>query len=292
MQKKIIILLYDRCLLWLFLFLLFIGFTMVLSSSISTGQRIHNDPFFFAKRESIYIIIIFFIFNVTLSLPINFWKNNSKIILLFNLLVLVLVLITGKKINGSYRWINLGIIYIQPSEISKLSLYLYLSTYLSKNLNNLRKNIWYVLKPIIVMLIMSLLLIYQPDFGSVIVLFTTTLTILFIAGVKLWKFIFLFFLGIIFIIFLVINEPYRIKRIYSFFNPWLHPFNEGYQLTNSLIAFGRGSLLGQGIGNSLQKLYYLPEAHTDFIFSIIAEETGYLGATIVLFLIFFYLLKL
>lgn len=188
------------------------------------------------------------------------------------------------------RWINIGFFYIQPSEITKLSLFFYISNYLTKKIGKIN-NFWHFFKPVFVTLIISMLIILQPDFGTVIVLFTTTLCILFIAGARIWQCFIIIFFGIIFSVILIIISSYRIKRITCFFNPWTDPFNEGYQIINSLIAFGRGSILGEGLGNSLQKLHYLPESHTDFIFAIIAEEMGFSGAILILFLIFFLSLK-
>lgn len=197
------------------------------------------------------------------------------------------MLITGKTINGASRWINIGFFYIQPSEISKLSLFFYLSSYLTRKLKKIKKNLWDFLKPIIVTLLLSLLIIMQPDFGTIIIIFITTLCMLFLAGVKLLQFFFVILIVLLFIFLLIILSPYRLKRIFIFFKPWSDPFNSGYQLVNSLIAFGRGSFWGQGLGNSIQKINYLPEAHTDFIFSIIAEELGYCMISIILLMIFF-----
>lgn len=236
------------------------------------------------------MVIIFISSLVFLYLPIFFWKKNSTLILFLTIFLLIIVLLLGKKINGSTRWINLGFFYIQPSEITKLSLFFYISNYLTKKIKKIN-NFWHFLKPIFIVLIISTLIIFQPDFGTVVILFSTTLCMLFIAGAKLWQFFLIIFLGMIFSVMLIIFSSYRIKRIIYFFNPWLDPFNAGYQIINSLIAFGRGSIFGEGLGNSLQKLNYLPESHTDFIFAIIAEEMGFLGSIFILSLIFFLSLR-
>lgn len=196
-------------------------------------------------------------------------------------------LIIGTTVNGASRWINIGFCYIQPAEFSKLSLFCYISNYLSRKIKEINNTLWSFSKPISITIILSILLIIQPDFGTVIILVTTTLTVLFLAGARIYYLLLIIFLNIFFVLSLILISPYRIRRIIYFWDPWLDPFDKGYQLTNSLMAFGRGSFWGQGLGNSLQKLNYLPEAHTDFVFSIVAEEMGYIGIIIILLMIFF-----
>jgi len=197
-----------------------------------------------------------------------------------------MVLLIGKSVHGSHRWINIGILNIQPAEICKISSFFYISNYLSRKTNEIRNNFWGFLKPVTIITIESILLLAEPDLGTVIVLFVTTLSILFLSGVKIKQFFTIISLVVLVIIILIFIEPYRTKRILSFWNPWKDPFGNGYQLTQSLIALGRGHLFGQGLGNSIQKLNYLPEAHSDFIFSIIGEELGYIGCFLILLMIF------
>ncbi|WAI18620.1 MAG: cell division protein FtsW [Buchnera aphidicola (Acyrthosiphon caraganae)] len=284
--KDSFFILYDRMLVWLTLSLFSIGFIMVLSTSIPISQNIYHNPFFFIKREIFYFFLIFLLSFIFLRTPIVFWEKNSNIILIFSILLLVFVLLAGHSIHGSFRWINIGFLHIQPSEICKISSFCYISSYLSRKPNEVRNNFWGFFKPLSIIIIQSILLLAEPDLGTVIVLFFTTLSILFISGAKIGQFFIIISFSILTVILLILLEPYRIKRVLSFWNPWEDPFGNGYQLTQSLIALGRGNLLGQGLGNSIQKLNYLPDAHSDFIFSIIGEELGYIGSFLILLIIF------
>lgn len=225
---------------------------------------------------------------IILSLPIYFWEKHSVKFLFLSILFLVFVLIFGKVINGASRWIKFGFFYFQPSEFSKLFLFCYISSYLNRKIKKINFKLWDFFKPIFIMFILSILLIIQPDFGTVFIIFFTTLIILFIAGSKFLHLLLITFIGLFFIILLILISPYRINRIIVFWQPWLDPFGKGYQLTYSFMAIGRGYFLGQGLGNSLIKLNYLPEAHTDFIFSIFSEEMGYLITITTISMIFFY----
>ncbi len=182
---------------------------------------------------------------------------------------------------------HLGLLRIQPAELTKLSLFCYIANYLVRKGDEVRNNLRGFLKPMGVILVLAVLLLAQPDLGTVVVLFVTTLAMLFLAGAKLWQFIAIIGMGISAVVLLILAEPYRIRRVTAFWNPWEDPFGSGYQLTQSLMAFGRGELWGQGLGNSVQKLEYLPEAHTDFIFAIIGEELGYVGVVLALLMVFF-----
>ncbi|WP_367682798.1 cell division protein FtsW [Buchnera aphidicola] len=280
------IILYDRLLVWMTLSLCVTGLIMVTSTSIPVGENLYQDPFFFVKREIFYFILMFLLSCFFLRIPVDIWKKYSNIILILSILLLIFVLLIGKSVHGSYRWINIGILNIQPSEICKISAFLYISNYLSRKIKEVNSNYWGFLKPVVIITIQSILLLAEPDLGTVIVLFLTTLSILFLSGVKIKQFCTIISLVLIIIIFLILIEPYRINRMLTFLNPWKDPFGNGYQLTQSLIALGRGHFFGQGLGNSIQKLNYLPEAHSDFIFSIIGEELGYIGCFLTLLTIF------
>lgn len=279
-----IFMIYDRVLLWLLLGLMTIGFIMVSSSSIVLGCKISS--FFFVKRVVFYYCVTLILSAIILNVSMITWKNYSYMLLLCSLFVLLILLIQNNTINGASRWIIWGSFYIQPSELSKLSFICYLSDYLDRKSKEVRNTFWGLLKPIIVMTILAFLLLVQPDFGSIIILFVTTLFILFLFGAKLWQLVIIFLLKIFLITLSIISKPYRIQRILAFWDPWRDPFGNGYQLIQSFIAFGRGNLFGQGLGNSIQKLEYLPEAHTDFVFSILAEELGLVGSALVLFMLF------
>ncbi|UVK77780.1 MAG: putative lipid II flippase FtsW [Sodalis sp. Fse] len=278
--------LYDRTLLWLTLGLSCIGFVMVTSASMPIGTRLSDDPFYFAKRDALYFCLAFLLSLCTLRIPMAVWQRYSSVMLLLTLVMLLLVLVVGSSVNGASRWIALGPLSIQPAELSKLALFCYLSSYLVRKVEEVRNNFWGFCKPMAVMAVLAMLLLAQPDLGTVVVLFITTLQILFLAGAKLWQFLSIIASGIFAMVFLIIVKPYRMRRVTSFWNPWEDPFDSGYQLTQSLMAFGRGEFWGQGLGNSVQKLEYLPEAHTDFIFAILGEELGYFGVVLALLMVF------
>ncbi|NDL01090.1 cell division protein FtsW [Photorhabdus bodei] len=279
--------LYDRTLVWLTLGLGIIGFVMVTSASMPVGQRLAEDPFLFAKRDAIYLLLAFGLSLITLRISMDFWQRYSNLMLLISVILLLVVLVVGNSVNGASRWIAIGPLRIQPAELSKLSLFCYLASYLVRKVEEVRNNFWGFCKPMGVMVVLAVLLLAQPDLGTVVVLFVTTLAMLFLAGAKLWQFLAIIGSGVFAVVLLIIAEPYRIRRVTSFLDPWEDPYGKGYQLTQSLMAFGRGEFLGQGLGNSVQKLEYLPEAHTDFIFSVLAEELGYVGVVLVLLMIFF-----
>ncbi|WP_261448615.1 cell division protein FtsW [Serratia liquefaciens] len=278
--------LYDRTLLWLTFGLAIIGFVMVTSASMPIGQRLADDPFLFAKRDALYLGLAFGLSMVTLRIPMEVWQRYSNIMLLLSIVMLLIVLVVGSSVNGASRWISLGPLRIQPAELSKLSLFCYLASYLVRKVEEVRSNFWGFCKPMGVMVVLAVLLLAQPDLGTVVVLFITTLAMLFLAGAKMWQFLAIIGSGAFAVVLLIIAEPYRMRRVTSFWNPWADPFGSGYQLTQSLMAFGRGEFWGQGLGNSVQKLEYLPEAHTDFIFSILGEELGYIGVVFALLMVF------
>ncbi|AOM41086.1 cell division protein FtsW [Xenorhabdus hominickii] len=278
---------YDRTLVWMILGLAVIGFVMVTSASMPVGQRLAQNPFIFAQRDAVYLLLSFVLSLITLRIPMAFWQRYSNVMLLGTIMMLVVVLFVGSSVNGASRWVAIGPLRIQPAELSKLSLFCYISSYLVRKVEEVRNNFWGFGKPMGVMIALAILLLAQPDLGTVIVLFVTTLALLFLAGAKLWQFLAIISCGIFSVCVLIIVEPYRMRRVTSFLNPWDDPFGSGYQLTQSLMAFGRGDFFGQGLGNSVQKLEYLPEAHTDFIFSILAEELGYFGVVLVLAMVFF-----
>lgn len=283
--------LYDRTLVWLTFALAMIGLIMVTSASMPIGQQLAGDPFLFAKRNALYLLLALCSSLVTLRIPMAIWQRYSHVLLLISILLLLVVLIAGSSVNGASRWISFGSLRIQPSELSKLALFCYLSSYLVRKTSEIRSNFWGFCKPMGMMIALAVLLLAQPDLGTVVVLFITTLAMLFLVGAKLWQFLAIIGCGIFAVCLLVIAEPYRLTRVTSFWDPWADRFGTGYQLTQSLMAFGRGELWGQGLGNSIQKMDYLPEAHTDFIFSILAEELGYCGVALTLLMVFFVALR-
>lgn len=275
-------LIYDRQLVILSLTLMAIGLVIVSSASIAEGISVGNDPFHFVKRHGIFLGICILLSIFMLQVPMERWQQFNSAFLIFSILLLVLVLIVGREINGSQRWLPLGLLNVQPAEIAKLALFTFLAGYLVRRQDEVRGQWRGFIKPLTVMGVMSVLLLLQPDLGSVVVLFVTTLGMLFLAGARLNQFLSLVGLGVILLGLLILKAPYRMRRVTSFLNPWEDPFGSGYQLTQSLMAFGRGGWFGEGLGNSIQKLEYLPEAHTDFVFAILGEELGYTGVMAVL----------
>lgn len=276
--------LYDRTLFALVCTLFIIGFVIVASASMPEGQRLTGNPFHFIQRHAFYLLGSAIIFIVGLQIPMKVWQKYSGAILLLSIVALILVLLVGKTVNGSQRWLALGPINIQVSEIAKLTFFCYLAAYIVRRHTEVTERAKGFYKPLAVFVIVAALILKQPDLGTVIVMFVTTVGMLFLAGAKMRDFFALIFVGVSLVIGLIIFEPYRMARVTSFLDPWQDPFGKGYQLTQSLMAFGRGDWLGQGLGNSIQKLEYLPEAHTDFIFAIWAEETGLIGVITLLFL--------
>ncbi len=273
---------YDRSLLALMFSLMGIGLMMVASASIKEGPG--GDMFYFTKRHLIFLIICLIIGVGTLYLPVERWKTWSGKLLVGALGLLFAVLAVGRTVNGAKRWIGFGFFNIQPAELAKLALIVFIASYLVRRSDEVRGRIGGFLKPLGVVFLLAIMLLAQPDLGSVVVLFVCTFGLLFIGGAKLIQFIAIIAAGIAALVGLIILEPYRMRRVTSFLDPWADPFGSGYQLTQSLMAFGRGGFFGQGLGNSVQKLSYLPEAHTDFVFAILGEELGYAGVLVVLFL--------
>lgn len=273
---------FDRTYIVLGVMMYMIGLVMVASSSMPVAERMFNDPFYFVMRHGIYICISLVVAFVTMQIPMSRWKQHSGVLLIMALLLLVLVLLIGHTVNGSKRWIKLGPITIQAAEPAKLFFFCYLSAYLVRRRDEVMENLKGFAKPLIVFGLLAFLLLMQPDLGTVIVMFVTTFGLLFLAGAKLWQFFAVASVGVSALTALAVFEPYRWRRITSFLDPWQDPFGSGYQLTQSLMAYGRGETLGQGLGNSIQKLEYLPEAHTDFVMAVLAEEFGFVGISVIL----------
>ena len=269
--------------------LLVFGSIMVGSASMEIGLRDYDNPFHLVATHHIYIFLGLLAFVFVLGLPMIFWKRMSWVFLIISLLLLITVLLPGfgKEVNGSTRWIQIGPINLQGSEFVKLFFLVYLAKSLDNKTDDVSSKPRIFLGPIFFLGIIVLLLMQQPDFGASIVLIFASVAVLYLSGVSSRFLIPLGFLILIFIMIFSLIQPYRFERIISFFDPWHDPFGSGYQLTQALIAFGRGEWLGLGLGNSIQKLFFLPEAHTDFIFSIIGEELGFVGAAsvVLLFLI-------
>jgi len=257
------------------------GLLMIYSSSSIWAEYKFNDPYKFLKTQGIFLIIGYLIIYIVSKIPYQTYLKYSNIILITCIILLILVLIPGIGTvrNGSRSWFGIGSFGIQPSEFAKLGIIIFTSKYLT---NNKMKDIKASVLPILSIVVFLFgLIMLQPDFGTGIIIVVTIIVLLFISGVKMNFFIKLGVLGLIGIVGLIIIAPYRLKRIISFINPWADPLGSGFQIIQSLYAIGPSGLLGAGLGNSIQKHFYLPEPQTDFIFSIISEELGFMGVLII-----------
>jgi cell division protein FtsW len=278
--------LYDKWLLVAIIGLLFLGLLMVASSSVMISTKYYQQPFHFLVRQVCYLVLGLFVGMFVMRIDTSVWEKWSAPLLLMCLVMLVLVLIPGigRVVNGSRRWLALGPVSIQVSELVKLSMILYLAGYLVRQQHRAQSEVYNFLKPLGLLALIAMLLLSEPDFGATVVISTTVMVMLFLSGVKLRYYAGLVVLMVASLGVLAVSSPYRMARLTAFLNPWADQFNSGYQLTQSLIAFGRGGWFGTGLGSSVQKLLYLPEAHTDFMFAVLAEELGLLGVLLVLIL--------
>ena len=271
----------DKLLLISVIILSLFGLLMIYSSSNVWAAYRFNDPYKYLKTQGIFLIMGYFLIYFVSKVPFNLYKKYSNKILFVCIILLILVLIPGIGTirNGSRSWFGIGPFGIQPSEFAKLGLIIFTSKYLS---NNKIKDIKTSVLPILMVVILIFgLIMLQPDFGTGVIIVMSIISLLFVSGVNMNFFIKMGILGLIGIVVLVIIAPYRMARITSFLNPWSDPLGSGFQIIQSLYAIGPGGLLGMGLGNSIQKHFYLPEPQTDFIFSIISEELGFAGVIIV-----------
>lgn len=274
----------DNLLLLAVAALLSIGVVIIYSASISYAAANYGDNLFFLKRHLMYMAMGFIAAAVVLCVPVQFWSRNGLLLLgaAFFLLLIVLIPGIGRRVNGSQRWLAFGPLTLQVSELVKVAVVLFMAGYLQRHQVALRENWKEILKPLAILGALVGLLLAEPDLGSSVVLAGTVLAMLFFAGVKLWQVVALMGLAGGLLGLAALLSPYRLQRLVTYLDPWADQFGSGYQLTQSLIAFGRGEWFGLGLGNSIQKLFYLPEAHTDFVFAIFAEEFGLLGVAVVI----------
>ncbi len=274
----------DYVLLCLWFSLLSVGLVMVASSSVAFAENNYGDEWFFVKRHMIFILMSLAAAIVMYFIPTKYWRRYSPLLMGLSIFVLILVLIPGVgiRVNGSQRWVNLGFFSMQASEVLKFCALMFFADYFAKNYPGENIDLKIFGKAISILILIAFLLLLEPDLGSAVVLSATFFGLVFIAGIKL-RYILSMSVGGVSLLFVMIYvSPYRLKRLVAYKDPWADQFNDGYQLTQSLIAFGRGEWLGVGLGNSLQKLFYLPEAHTDFIFAVYAEEFGLVGVLVVI----------
>jgi len=265
-----------------------IGLLMMTSASVEIASSQYGDPFYHFKRQIIFAAIGVVGMLVTLHLPMHLWRSLSWFLLMasYALLLLVLVPGIGKVVNGSARWIDLGFFNLQPSELAKVFIVMYLAAYLERHGEEVREQWSGFLKPMLVIGAAVVLLHFEPDHGAMVILLLTAFCMIFLAGAKLYRFLLMLVLCTGAVTYVAVMKPYVIERFSSYLNPWAaeNVYGGGYQLTQALIAFGRGEWFGVGLGNSIQKLYFLPEAHNDFVLAIIGEELGLAGVSFVLVL--------
>ncbi len=268
--------------------LLTLGLLMMTSASVEIASSRYGDPFFHLKRQSMFAVLGCIAMLTTLHLPMRFWRSISAYLLLLSFALLTLVLIpgVGRVVNGSARWIDLGFFNLQPSELAKVFIVIYVAAYLERHADEVCGAFVGFVKPLLVVAGAVVLLHFEPDHGAMVILLATVFCLIFLAGAKISRFFPLLLLCVGGVTYIAVMKPYVLERFSSYWNPWAaeNVFNGGYQLTQALIAFGRGEWFGVGLGNSIQKLYFLPEAHNDFVLAIIGEELGLLGVGFVIFL--------
>jgi len=274
----------DPVMLGLVLVLLLGGFVILASASITISDNATGNPFFYLERQLVAAAIGLAAGLFCLFVPMHVWQTLGPLLLLVALALLVVVLVpgVGYEVNGSTRWVRVGVMNLQVSEPARLCLLIYLAGYVVRQQKALREQFVGFLRPMLVLSLGCALLLAEPDFGAAIVLLATALVMLFVAGARIRDFILFFSATVIAVVGLTLTSPYRLNRLTGFLDPWADPYNSGFQLTQSLIAIGRGEWFGVGLGGGVQKLFYLPEAHTDFVFAVFAEEFGLLGSVVLI----------
>ena len=260
--------------------LLVLGYIMVASSSLHLGEKMAtHSMYYYPVKQLIHIFMGVVAAICVAFVPLRIWEKHGTWLFIFGLGLLVIVLIPGVgiKVNGSFRWISLGGIRIQISEIVKFISVVYMAGYVTRHQQDVQTSTYGLVKPLLLFSVACFLLLMEPDFGSSVVILTIAMGIMYLSGARLWQFIILITVVMLLGILLVAIEPYRMIRILSFLDPWKDPLKNGYQLVQALVSFGRGEIFGVGLGSGIQKLFYLPEAHTDFLFSVLAEELGLIG---------------
>lgn len=264
--------------------LVLVGLVAIASASVGYGEWHFNNPWHHTIRHSVYLTLAICLGGVAYRVPVEVWQKTSGLWLLLALALLMLVLVpgVGRNVNGSQRWLPLGPLTLQPSEVAKFALVIYMSSFLVRHAEAVQQHWQGLAKPVAILGVTGLLLLMEPDFGATVICAGTVFGMLFLAGARLSYVFLLVGTAIAALAVMVVSAPYRLQRLTAYTDPWQDPFGSGFQLIQSLIAYGRGEWWGVGLGNSIQKLFYLPEAHTDFVFSIWAEETGFFGALLVI----------
>ena len=261
--------------------LLLTGFVMVSSASLHLGAKMNDDVFYYPMRQFVHMMLGLAAATFVAYRPMHFWREYGGKAFLFSAALLLVVLVPGLgvKVNGSTRWLNIPGFRVQVSEIVKFFTVIFMAHYVTKQQKDVQESSTGLFKPLGLFFVVSFLLLLEPDFGSAVVILIIVMGVMFLAGARLLQFGALLSVVGLFAAMLVYFSPYRWQRVTSFMDPWADPLKTGFQLVQALISFGRGEWFGVGLGNGLQKLFYLPEAHTDFLFSVIGEELGLVGVT-------------
>jgi cell division protein FtsW len=275
----------DYALLGTVATLLSVGLIMVASASLHLSEEQLGHPFHYVLRQGLFIALGLGLGWIAWMVPLWIWQRAGRALLLVGFVLLVLVLVPGlgREVNGAARWLPLGPLNLQVSELHKLLMVIFMAGYVVRRGAEIRRSWWGLLKPMILLALTALLLLAEPDFGAAAVLAATVVGMLFIAGARMAQLAAV--LGVLLVTgaALIVTAPYRLQRLLVFLDPWQDPFDRGFQLTQALIAFGRGEWWGVGLGAGVQKLFYLPEAHTDFLLAVLAEEAGLAGVVAVVF---------
>lgn len=276
--------LYDKWFVAALLSITLLGLLMMTSASIVISDKMMHQPFYFLLKQFIFLTIGVLLGYAIIQFDIAIWEKNGGYLLLGVLTLLAVVLVPGigHSVNGSMRWIGIGPLGFQVSELTKFTMVVYMAGYLVRRNGEIQAHLSGFLKPMLILAVIAVLLLREPDFGATVVVTATALGMMFLAGMRVQHFLALFTLIGAALAVIAVSAPYRLARLTGFLDPWARPFDTGYQLVQSLIAFGRGGWFGVGLGNSIQKMFYLPEAHTDFLFAVIAEELGLFGIFCVL----------
>ncbi|RLA24285.1 MAG: putative lipid II flippase FtsW [Gammaproteobacteria bacterium] len=276
----------DKTLMLVSVTLLLFGFVMMTSASLHLGEKMVGEAFYYPLRQLIHISLGLAIAGAVFFIPLQFWEKTGQWLFIAGLVLLLLVLIPGlgAKVNGSVRWLAIGGFRLQVAEMIKLISLIYTAGYLVRHTDTVQTSVKGMIRPLFLMAFACGLLLQQPDFGSAAVIVMCALLMMFLAGARLWQFVLLGLFLALTAVLLVIISPYRMQRVTAFMNPWEDPLGSGYQLTQSLIALGTGEWSGVGLGGGVQKLFYLPEGHTDFLFAVIGEELGFMGSVTVIVL--------
>lgn len=274
----------DYMLLFVCTSLLVMGFILVASASLHLGEKMANNTMYYPVKQLIHITIGLCVAMAVACIPLRRWEQMGAWLFIFGLALLVFVLIpgVGVKVKGSVRWMAIGGLRIQVSEIVKFISVVYMAGYVTRHKEYVQQSTYGLVKPLLLFSIACLLLLLEPDFGSAVVILVIAMGVMYLSGARLWQFLILIAVVAVLAMLLVYFSPYRWARVTGFIDPWADAQNTGFQLVQALISFGRGEVFGVGLGSGIQKLFYLPEAHTDFLFSVLAEELGLVG---VLFII-------